>query len=214
MRARLLAGLFISLLAGSSWAAEEHSAASYPVGDAEAGAGKAAVCGACHGLDGNSTDPQYPKLAGQHAAYTSRHLEHYKSGVRENAIMAGFASVLSSEDMHDIGAYFAAQTVQTGVADETIVSKAQALYRGGDTARGIPACMACHGPGGGGNPLVPYPALSGQHANYSADMLRRYRDGAVYGDDANAAVMADVAKALTDAEIDALASYMEGLHSR
>ncbi len=214
MRARLLAGLFISLLATQSWAAEENSAAPFPVGDAEAGAGKAAVCGACHGLDGNSVDPQYPKLAGQSAAYTSRHLELYKSGERENAIMAGFSAALSSDDMHDIGAYFAGQTALTGVADETLVEAGQALYRGGDENRGIPACLACHGPGGGGNPLVPYPALSGQHANYSADMLRRYRDGAVYGEGANAAVMADVAKQLTDQEIDALASYLEGLHAR
>ena len=214
MRARLLAGLVISLFASSAWAAEEHAAASFPVGDAEAGAGKAAVCGACHGLDGNSTDPQYPKLAGQHAAYISHHLELYKSGERENAIMAGFATVLSSEDMHDIGAYFATQTVQTGVADESMVAKAEALYRGGDAARGIHACMACHGPGGGGNPLVSYPSLSGQHANYSADMLRRFRDGAAFGSSPNAAVMAGVAKQLTDEEIDALASYLEGLHGR
>lgn len=214
MRARYLAGLLISMLASSSWAADQAAPATFPVGDAEAGAGKAAVCAACHGLDGNSSDPQYPKLAGQHAAYTANHLELYKSGERENAIMAGFATVLSSEDMQDIGAYFATQTVQAGVADETMVEQAQALYRGGDAERGIPACMACHGPGGGGNPLVPYPAVGGQHANYSADMLRRYRDGAAYGDSANAAVMAAVAEQLSDAEIDSLASYLEGLHTR
>ncbi len=104
MRARLLACLLFSLLATQSWAAEEHSAATFPVGDAEAGAAKAAVCGACHGLDGNSVDPQYPKLAGQGAAYTARHLELYKSGERENAIMIGFSAALSSEDMNDIGA--------------------------------------------------------------------------------------------------------------
>ena len=214
MRARLLAGLFISLLATQSWAAEEHSAATFPVGDAEAGAAKSAICGACHGIDGNSVDPQYPKLAGQGAAYTARHLHLYKTGERENAIMTGFSSMLSDQDMQDIGAYFATQTVQTGVADEALVATGQALYRGGDEARGIPACLACHGPGGGGNPLVPYPALSGQHANYSADILRRYRDGAVFGEGANAVVMSAVAKELTDQEIDALASYLEGLHAR
>lgn len=209
MRARSIVAL-LALVSMSSVSAEE---AAYPRGDAQAGAGKAAVCAACHGVDGNSVDPQYPKIAGQHAAYLARHLALYKSGERQNPIMAGFASVLSEQDMLDLGAHFATQQVQAGVADETLVAKGERLYRGGDEKRGIPSCMGCHGPAGKGNPLVPYPALGGQHANYTAQMLRQFRDGAVFGaGEGNNVAMAAVAAELSDAEIEALASYLEGLH--
>jgi cytochrome c553 len=211
MRARLIAGLLALFTVPTVLAAD--GVASFPLGDAQAGATKAAVCGACHGMDGNSVDPQYPKLAGQHAAYIARHLALYKSGERENAIMAGFATVLSEQDMLDLGAHFATLDVTPGIADESMVETGQRLYRGGDADRELPACIACHGPTGKGNPLVPYPAIAGQHAAYTADMLRRYRDGAVYGESAGSAVaMAAVAAELTDAEIEALASYLEGLH--
>ena len=211
MRVRSLAAFVLFAASHAVVAAEEHSA--MPVGDAAAGATKAAVCGACHGLDGNSTDPQYPKLAGQHADYTARHLALFKEGKRDNAIMAGFALPLSEQDMLDLGAHFATLTVQTGVADESMVATGKQLYRGGDAKRGIPACMGCHGPTGHGNPLVPYPSLAGQHATYTADMLRRFRDGAVYGDaEGNNLAMSAIAATLTDAEIEALASYLEGLH--
>lgn len=209
MRARSIAALF-ALFATASVLADDQAA---PQGDAEAGAAKAAVCGACHGLDGNSVDPQYPKLAGQHAAYTARHLQLLKDGTRENAIMAAFALPLSEQDMLDLGAHFASLTITPGVADESLVEKGQRLYRGGDTARGIPACIGCHGPAGRGNPLVPYPSVAGQHANYTADMLRRFRDGAVYGEEEGSNVaMKVIAAELSDAEIEALASYLEGLH--
>lgn len=194
-------------------------------GDAAAGQTKAAVCAACHGLDGNAQDPQYPKLAGQHERYIARHLALFKSGERENAIMLGFAAMLSPQDMRDIGAYFASQKVLPGVADETVIAAGphqgkkfyqvgEAIYRGGDAARGIPACAACHGPTGTGNPGPAYPALAGQHARYTADLLQRYRAGAAYGRGENAnAVMAGVASRLTDEEIQALATYIEGLHA-
>jgi cytochrome c553 len=193
-------------------------------GNAEAGQGKAAVCAACHGLDGNSADPQYPKLAGQHERYTARHLRLFKSGERENAIMLGFAATLSRQDMRDIGAYYATQKVRAGVADESLIDSGEhagqpyykvgeQLYRGGDLERGIPACTACHGPAGGGNPGPAYPLLAGQHAGYTATQLKAFRAGTVYGrgDNANL-VMAGVAGALTDEEIQALATYIEGLH--
>lgn len=193
-------------------------------GDAERGAAKAAVCAACHGMDGNAVDPLYPKLAGQHERYTARHLALFKTGERENAIMMGFAAPLSPQDMRDLGAYFAGQTALPGLADETVVADGpaagmkfyeigQRIYRGGDAERGLPACLACHGPAGAGNPGPAYPALGGQHARYTADMLTRYRDGAVYGDGPQAGVMAGVAKTLTDQEIQALATYIEGLHA-
>ncbi len=213
MRARSIAGLLALFTASTVMAAD--GVASFPPGDAQAGATKAAVCGACHGMDGNSTDPQYPKLAGQHAAYTARHLALYKSGERENAIMAGFAAVLSEEDMLDLGAHYASLTITPGIADESMVAVGERLYRGGDGNRELPACIACHGPAGEGNPLVPYPVIAGQHAAYTADMLRRYRAGAVYGDAQGSMVaMAQVAAELSDTEIEALASYLEGLHRR
>lgn len=196
-------------------------------GDAAAGANKAAVCAACHGMDGNSADPQYPKLAGQHEDYTARHLALFKGGERNNPIMLGFASMLSAQDMRDVGAYYASQTITPGVADESPIDNpaspnngqrfyeiGQTLFRGGDAARGIPACAACHGPGGQGVPGPTYPSLAGQHAQYTADILRRFRSGEVHGrgDNANV-IMSGVAQRLSDEEIDSLATYIEGLHA-
>ncbi len=193
-------------------------------GDADAGAAKAAVCAACHSADGNSVDPQYPKLAGQHERYTARHLALYKSGERENAIMLGFAAALSPQDMRDIGAFFATKTASPGMADDSLIAEGpnegrkfyevgESLYRHGDAERGVPACAACHGPVGNGNPGPSYPRLAGQHAVYTAAQLKAFRGGAVYGTGDNAnAVMMGVAKLLTDEEIGSLASYIEGLH--
>lgn len=193
-------------------------------GDAQAGAGKAAACAACHGLDGNSADPQYPKLAGQHEQFIARQLALFKSGERQNAIMLGFAATLSAQDMRDIGAYFASQAVVAGVADDSLVASGpnqgrkfyevgQRLFRAGNPARGVPACQACHGPTGAGVP-GPFPALGGQHAGYTAATLTAFRDGAVWGKDANAnAVMAAVAANLTDEDIQGLATFLEGLHN-
>lgn len=184
-------------------------------GDAAAGQTKAAVCAACHGVDGNSADPQFPKIAGQHAEYIAQQLALFKSSKRVNPIMLGFAITLSDQDMADLAAYFASQTVKPDIADEALVAVAEPIYRGGDAKRGIPACMSCHGPAGHGNPVAMYPSVAGQHAQYTAAILRRFRDGEVHGDATvpNAKIMAQVAKPLTDAEIDALASYMQGLHS-
>ncbi len=144
-------------------------------GDAAAGQTKAAVCAACHGVDGNSVDPQYPKIAGQHEDYTAQQLALFKNGKRDNAIMLGFSVTLSDQDMADLGAYFATQKATSDIADEAFVAVAQVLYRSGDAKRGIPACMACHGPTGTGNPASLYPSVASQHAKYSADVLRRFR---------------------------------------
>lgn len=194
-------------------------------GDAQAGAGKAAACAACHGLDGNSADPQYPKLAGQHERYIARQLSLYKTGERENAIMLGFAAGLSAQDMRDIGAYFASQKVVPGVADDTVIAEGpyagrkfyavgEQIFRFGKADGSVPSCAACHGPAGSGNPGSAWPSLGGQHAGYTATVLTAFRDGKVWGKDANAnAIMAGVAAGLSDDEIQALASYIEGLHN-
>jgi cytochrome c553 len=193
-------------------AAPEAAAATKP-GDATAGAGKAAVCGACHGMDGNSTDAQYPRLAGQSEAYIVRQLNDFKSGARQNPIMVGFASALSPQDMHDVGAYFATKQSLPGVADQALVAQGQTLYRQGDTDRGIPACMACHGPDGRGNPGAMYPQLTSQHANYIQATLKSWHDGTTWGNDAHAKIMPAIAQKLDDKDIAALASYIEGLHT-
>ena len=181
-------------------------------GDAKAGQAKAAVCGACHGMDGNSTDPQYPKLAGQSEQYIVRQLVDFKSGQRQNPIMMGMASPLSVQDMHDVGAYFASQKVTPGVADEALVEPGQTLFREGDPTRGIPACMACHSPDGRGNPGAMYPHLAGQHAQYIEATLKAWHDGTVWGTSAHAQIMPTIARKLDEKDIAALASYIEGLH--
>ncbi|MCX7556503.1 c-type cytochrome [Xanthomonadaceae bacterium JHOS43] len=189
-------------------------------GDAAAGAGKAAACAACHGADGNSVDPQYPKLAGQSERYIARQLAMYKDGSRQDPVMLGFASILSPQDMRDVGAYFATLKALPGIADDSTTEDGskfyqvgEKLYRGGDLERGIPACLACHGPSGRGNPGSMYPALAGQHAGYTARKLEAFRDGQAWGKDNNRnTVMVDVAATLTNAEIQSLASYIEGLH--
>ena len=182
-------------------------------GDATAGQAKAAACGACHGMDGNSTDAQYPKLAGQNEQYIVSQLMRFKSGTRQNAIMQGMASTLAPQDMHDVGAYFAAQKRLPGVADAKLASDGEKLYRDGDTSRGIPACMACHGPDGAGNPGWRVPNIGGQHADYVQAQLKAWHDGASWGSDAHAKIMPAIAQHLTEQDISAVSSYVEGLHA-
>jgi len=182
-------------------------------GDPQAGQNKAVTCVACHGQDGNSNGPEWPKLAGQHEEYLVRQLTLFKSGERDNVIMAGMSAPLTEQDIADIAAYYADQTLQPGVADEKLVREGQRLYRAGDADLGVPACAACHGPDGKGNPASKFPAIGGQHAQYVETALKAFRDGAVWGRGERAnTIMSGVARRLTDAEIRALASYIEGLH--
>jgi len=182
-------------------------------GDATAGQGKAAVCGACHGMDGNSTDPQYPKLAGQSEAYIVNQLNSFKVGHRQNPIMLGMATPLSEQDMHDIGAYFASKTSLPGVADQALVERGEQLYRQGDTTKGVPACMACHSIDGRGNPGAMYPQLTSQHAQYIEATLKSWHDGTVWGEGPHSQIMPGIAKKLDEKDIAAVASYVEGLHA-
>ena len=211
MRLTFLAAFLAFGVHTSVFAADAPTA--QPVGDAEAGQAKSAACVACHGVDGNSVDPSFAKIAGQHAEYSFRHLHMFKSGERENAIMAAQAGLLTAQDMSDVAAYFATQKIRAGITDESLVARGQALYRGGASV-GVPSCMGCHGPNGRGNPASKYPAIAGQHSAYSKAQLERFRGGMVYGADeyTNKQVMSQVAKNLSDADIEALASYLEGLH--
>lgn len=180
-------------------------------GDAEAGAAKAAACTACHGPKGNSTNPEWPKLAGQGAAYVYGQLKAFKDGSRNNPIMGAQVASMSDQDMKDVAAYFAAQTGIAGAASEELAPAGEALYRAGNTQNGVPACLGCHGPAGEGNAAAAYPRIAGQHAAYSAAQLRAYRDGQRKGT-AKANMMSQVAAKLTDDEIAAVSSYVSGLH--
>ena len=170
------------------------------------------VCGACHGMDGNSADPQFPKLAGQSEQYIARQLTDFKAAVRQNPIMIGMASPLSTQDMHDLGAYFASKTSLPGVADQALVAHGQTLFRQGDATRDIPACMACHNIDGRGNPGAMYPQLAGQHAPYIEATLKSWHDGTVWGTDTYSQIMPAIAKQLDAKDMAAVASYIEGLH--
>jgi cytochrome c553 len=182
-------------------------------GDATAGQTKSATCAACHGMDGNPASSQYPKLAGQHESYIARQIEMFKSHKRDSAIMMGFVVTLNAQDVQDIGAFFASKVSLPGVADAKLVARGEALYRGGDKNENVPACMACHGPDGRGNPSAGYPQLAGQYADYVTLKLKDWHDGKTWGDDDRAKIMPAVVKGLGDADIAALASYIEGLHA-
>ncbi|MGA9575816.1 MAG: c-type cytochrome [Lysobacterales bacterium] len=183
------------------------------IGDADAGQTKAAVCAACHGADGNSVVPNWPKIAGQHAAYLQRQLGLIKGGERTVVEMAPIVVNLSDQDMADLAAYFSMQTTSPGLTDEALRANGELLYMSGNFETDVPACMSCHGPAGEGNPLSGYPHLAGQQSVYTEKMLTGFRAGTTWGaDDANSKIMADVAKRLTDAEIKAVASYIQGLH--
>ncbi|MFD0740290.1 c-type cytochrome [Lysobacter koreensis] len=198
-------------------------------GDAKAGATKAGTCAACHGLDGNPSDPQYPRIAGQSERYVAQQLALFKSGERNTgmaAVMKPFADALSAQDMRDLGAYFATQKGGAGVADDSAIASGpnagkkffevgQQLFLAGDAGRGIPACLACHGPDGAGNPGPAYPAIAGQQAAYAQRRLEEYRAGTTTVRDPQLFnIMATITKQLTDEEIRSLASYLQGLHPR
>ena len=198
-------------------------------GDAEAGATAATTCAACHGADGNPSDPMYPRLAGQSERYIARQLALFASGERHSglaAVMVPFAQSLTPQQMRDVGAYFARQKSGAGVADDAEITTGpyagmkfyevgEKLYRSGDAERGIPACMACHGPSGAGNPGPAYPHVGGQMSEYTARRLEEFRAGVTSErDPALFNIMAKVASKLTDEEIGALSSYLQGLHDR
>lgn len=180
-------------------------------GDPQAGAGKAQACAACHGASGNSANPAWPNLAGQHADYISAQLQFYQSGARANAIMQGQAANLSEEDMADIAAHYASLEMEVGETSEALVDLGRSIYLGGIADKGVPACAACHGAAGEGIPGTGYPRLGGQKAVYVSQQLQAYRSGerAGYG---QASVMTAIAGNLSDDEIEAVASYVYGLY--
>lgn len=207
---RLLLALVLVAPMTAAVAADAGSKDLFTKGDAAAGATKAAACVACHGPSGNSAMPDWPKLAGQGSSYVAHQLKAFKSGERKNPIMMGQAAALSDTDMADIAAYFAQQKVALGLASKDAVAVAEPLYRGGDAKRGLPACASCHGPTGAGVPAAAYPRIGAQHAKYTATQLAAYKAGE-RGATGAGQIMAAVAAKLTDDEIQALASYVNGL---
>ena len=184
---------------------------SVAAGDAKAGKTKAVNCAGCHGLNGNSTNPAWPKLAGQHAGFIAKQLADFKSGkTRSDPLMAGQVANLSQQDMDDLGAYFASQTGSQGAADEKLAVAGAKLYRGGNKKKGVAACIACHGPTGAGNPAAKFPKLSGQHAAYVEKAMKDFRSGN-RSNDMNK-MMRNIAEKMSDKEIKAVASYISGLH--
>lgn len=182
-------------------------------GDPEAGEQKAATCAACHGADGNSAVAAWPKIAGQHPDYLARQTRMVRDQTRVVTQMYGLVMNLSDEDIDDLAAFYAQQTISPGVADEALVELGRQVYHDGNRDTGVPACAACHGPAGNGIPGAQYPMLRAQHADYTADRLNRYRAGEVNGGgDPYSRIMAGVASNLSDEEIQAVSSYIEGLH--
>ncbi|MCH1929822.1 cytochrome c4 [Shewanella sp. A25] len=184
-------------------------------GNAEAGKTKVIVCSACHGMDGNSMIDMYPKLAGQHASYLQKQLHDFRSAAqsggkdgRMDPIMSGMAMPLSDQDILDISAYFSSQAIQAADVKD-VPDLGEKLYKGGDVARGITACLACHGPEGKGGESAGFPALAGQHANYIKIQLTKFRDASRHND--LNGMMQDVAKKLSDSDIDALSKYLSSL---
>lgn len=179
-------------------------------GDINAGKVKSETCVACHGTNGNSINPIWPKLAEQHVGYIVKQLQNFKSGSRQNAQMSTFAVTLSEQDMRDIAAYYAAQKVKTGSADPKLIPLGEKIYRAGVADKGLPACMSCHGPNGAGNALASFPAVSGQHAEYAKIQLIAFRNNKRTNDINK--MMQIVSEKMTIEEIEAVANYMQGLY--
>ena len=206
---KLIVSLLLTLgITGAAVAAEG------PVkGDATAGQAKAAVCGACHGPDGNSPAPNFPKLAGQGERYLSKQMHDIKDGKRTVLEMTGLLTNLNDQDLADLAAYFASQKGSVGAADHKLVARGEQLFRGGNLEKGLPACTGCHSPNGAGNAAAGFPHLSGQHATYIAKQLTDFRkEEAGRANDGDAMTMRTIARKLSDEDIAALSSYIQGLH--
>lgn len=202
--------LLVSLLLTLGVSAAAHAADAI-VGDAKAGQAKTAVCGACHGPDGNSAAPNFPKLAGQGERYLLKQIHDIKGGKRQVLEMTGILDNLSEQDVADIAAYFASQKMGVGAADPKLVAAGEALFRGGKVEEGMPACTGCHAPNGAGNAAAGFPHLGGQHATYVAKQLTDFREGN-RTNDGDTMIMRAIAAKLSNKDIAAVSTYIQGLH--
>ncbi len=196
----LLSSALLLAIAGTAQAA----------GDAAAGKTRSAPCAGCHNPDGNSVNPQWPKLAGQHASYIMKQLRDFKAGARKDPLMTAQAAPLTETDIQNLAAYFSGQKTKPAQAtDAALAKKGEMLFRGGDTKRGVTACAACHGPTGMGNPQAKFPRLANQHATYIEKALKDFRSGARANDAGQ--MMRNIAARMSDDEIAAVAQYIQGL---
>lgn len=182
----------------------------HAAGDADAGKAKVAVCGACHGADGNSAAPNFPKLAGQGEKYLLKQLNDIKNGDRAVLEMTGLLNGFNDQDLADISAYYASQNGSVGYADKDKAEIGEKIYRAGIADRGIAACAGCHSPTGAGNAPAGFPKLGGQHAQYTVKQLKDFRDSK-RANDPNG-MMRDNIYTMRDDEIEAVSQYIQGLH--
>ena len=190
----------------------------HAAGDADAGKAKAATCVACHGPDGNSIAPNFPNLAGQSESFLYKQLQDFKAGKRKDATMDAMIMPLDDQAMQDISAFFAAQKLKGGQADPAVVDAGKAIYKGGIAEIGVPACMACHGPAGSGNPGSGFPQLASQKSIYTEKQLKDFRtaaqnpaDPALGRTNDASKMMRNAVKRMSDPEIKAVAQYIQGL---
>ncbi|MCG2635353.1 MAG: cytochrome c4 [Gammaproteobacteria bacterium] len=175
-------------------------------GDPQAGQDKSMVCASCHGADGNSTSPLWPKLAGQNGAYLMSQIKAFREGTRKDPSMAPMVASLSAADIADLASYFESQTGHSGSGDISTEAAGRRLYRAGDAAQGVPACMSCHGPAGEGNGPAGWPALAGQHPDYLVKQLQAYKSGSRSG--GQGGMMAVITKGLSEDDMVAVARYI------
>ena len=183
----------------------------FAAGDAAKGKTLTATCVACHGADGNSVNPDWPKLAGQSEEYITKQIMDFRSGVRVEATMTPMAKAIASDDdVPHISAYFASQKVKPGVADANLVKEGEALFKGGKMSSGVTACSACHGVTGQGNAKAKFPKISDQHAKYLVKQMQLFKSGARSNDAGK--MMQNIAAKMTDADMKAVSEYVSGLH--
>ncbi|MEP7243885.1 MAG: c-type cytochrome [Gammaproteobacteria bacterium] len=218
MKVASIGSLVLAALLASAYTSAAEEALPLEGGTAANGASKAAVCGACHGQNGNSANPEWPNLAGQSGEYIAQQVHLFKDDVRNNPIMKPIVAPLTDADIKDLAVYFSEQTPQGLEADPSYWQAGERLYRRGDKTRNIPACVACHGPIGRGNLAAGYPALRAQHSVYTVKQLNGYADGSRYpGATAdkpasrNAPIMSTIAKRLNAEDIRNVSSYIQGM---
>ncbi len=198
----LVAYLGLSMVANASEAKK--------TADADNGKTLSSTCAACHGADGNSVNPEWPKLAGQSEAYLAKQLHDYRAGKRSNATMNAMAKGIKTDaDVADLAAYFSSSKAKPGTANKDKIAAGEAIYKGGVMSSGVAACAGCHGPTGSGNPAARFPKISGQHAKYTVDQLKLFKAGTRANDTGK--MMRNIALKMTDAEMDAVAEYISGL---
>lgn len=204
----LWVGFGLSSISSIAFANEE---VAKKAADAVNGQKLSVTCAACHGADGNSVNPEWPKLAGQHASYIEKQLHDFRADKRADPLMSAQAKGIKSDsDIADLAAYFASKSTKLGSANKDKVALGQAIYRGGNLVSGVAACSGCHGPTGVGNAPAKFPRISGQQKKYVIKQLKNFRAGARNNDTGK--MMRNVAAKMTDAEIEAVAEYIAGLH--